>query len=352
MMEGGAPSTPTQVPNRRESASGSRGAVLVPGDVDDELPVSPPTGPRWDDGVAEGIPPAALTSPDRGGVAFLRKELTSTRRQVRELVGTVDSLGTELGDARAEIQRLHAENAALRQRPTAGLDRQLSAPAAMCAPAVVGSPTADPVAALGPELSALIFLEIHNDRIASLHRWGRVCTAWKEALQDDALWRPLCESTWAPLRWPQVSASHETQTGMWHQWFIDAHFSAADTGITAEELSNNRWGFEFKQDQSGMEGATAVFNVDGTFVSTVPSAPSGRRPLPYQLCDEGGPSISVQVKRCECTPAHLSQFFRCNVKSTERVCLFVLRADPALVVSRVGWRWRLESDLVILTELD
>jgi hypothetical protein len=33
------------------------------------------------------------------------------------------------------------------------------------------------------------------------------------------------------------------------------------------------------------------------------------------------------------------------------VC-FTVKRYPRLVVSRVGWRWRLENDMVILTELD
>ena len=251
-------------------------------------PASPPQAPVQ--------PPA---SPDRGGVVFLRKELNSTRHQVRELIGSVDSLSTALASAQTEIERLRAENAALRRRGAGELRTHSSAPAGARAQAdawgVVidlrksdSSGCTDPVAVLGPELSALIFLKVQTDRVACLHRWCRVSVAWDAALRDDALWRPLCESTWSSWRWPQLAASDESspRSGMWRQWFTNAHWSASERGITAEELVRIRWRFEFKDDQSGLKEATAQFFEDGTFVSTVPSAPSGRRPLPYQLCIE------------------------------------------------------------------
>lgn len=353
-----------------------------------ELPASPPT-------VAPG-------SPDRGGIVFLRKELNSTRQQVRQLIGSVDSLNTQLAEAQVVIERLQAENSALRRRGTAALSTRS---AADCAAPEAGAwgvridlttGKMDPVAVLGPELSAMVFLLVRSDRVASLHRWCRVSATWNSALKDDALWRPLCESTWSSWRWPQLSAQAfddcQRERGMWRQWFVNAHWSASELGITAEELVGTTWRFEFKDDQSGLKEATAQFFADGTFVSTVPSAPSGRRPLPYQLCNDPLQSAGIVADVSE---QHARTFAAVAADPTTPACKFVqgarvvlrdasaragvgknsfggprfatahsgtafvvslprptVKRYPRLVVSRVGWRWRLENDMVTLTELD
>lgn len=266
-----------------------------------ELLASPPT-----------VAPSPPQSPDRGGIVFMRKELNSTRQQVRKLIGSVESLNMQLTEAHGLIERLRAENADLRRRGPADL-RTRSAPVGH-AEAQVGqwgvridlnTERMDPVAILGPELSAVIFLLVRVDRITSLHRWCRVSATWNSALKDDALWRPLCESTWSSWRWPQLPASEQApegcgrDRGMWRQWFTDAHWSASELGITTEELVAITWRFEFKDDQSGLKEATAQFFADGTFVSTVPFAPSGRRPLPYRLCNEPVQSANIGVDSSE-----------------------------------------------------
>ena len=314
--------------------------------TDDKLPVSPPTGPPEQS--AEGVPPSGrVVSPDRGGVPFLRQELSSARRTVRELQGSVETLSLQLGDANTEIGRLRVENAALRARSSSTDPRDtvgtIVAPvldAVPKNPPVVGSPDSglmDPVKLLGPELSALIFLQIHADRIGSLHRWTRVSSAWNVALIDDALWQPLCHSTWSAWRWAQNLAARGA-LAMWRQCFTDAHWAAVDGGITAEELIQRRWGFEFKDDQSGLIEATAAFFEDGHFVTTVPSAPSARQPLPYQLCN-GPLSSSGWAGIVAADPYSAYRFVQ-------------VKRYPQLRVSRVGWRWRLENDMVALTELD
>ena len=262
---------------------GKQGVGVVRRDM--ELPASPPS-----------VAPSPPDSPDRGGAVFLRKELNSTRHQVRQLLGSVDSLNAQLVEAQDVIASLRAENAALRRLGTADLSTR-SAPARAAAQAGawgiqidLRAGRMDPVAVLGPELSAMFFLLVRADRVASLHQWRRVSRTWNSALTDDALWRPLCESTWSSWRWPQLSTEAFTgcqrERGLWRQWFTNAHWSASELGITAEELVGTTWQFEFKDDQSGLKEASAQFFADGTFVSTVPSAPSGRRPLPYQLCNE------------------------------------------------------------------
>lgn len=142
--------------------------------------------------------------------------------------------------------------------------------------------------------------------------------------QDDALWRPLCESTWSSWRWPQLSPQAfdgcQRERGMWRQWFTNAHWSASELGITAEELVGTTWRFEFKDDQSGLKEATAQFFADGTFVSTVPSAPSGRRPLPYQLCNEPLQNAGITADVGE---QHARTFAAVAADPTSPACKFV-----------------------------
>lgn len=349
-----------------------------------ELPASPPT-----------VAPSPPDSPDRGGAVFLRKELNSTRHQVRQLIGSVDSLNAQLVEAQDVIASLRAENAALRRRGTTADLSTSTAPERAAAKAGawgvridLSAGRMDPVTILGPELSSMVFLLVRADRVASLHQWCRVSHTWNRALTDDALWRPLCESTWSSWRWPQLSmqgscGGSQRGRGLWRQWFTNAHWSASELGITPEELVGTTWRFEFKDDQSGLKEATAQFFADGTFVSTVPSAPSGRRPLPYQLCNEplqssgigadmgeprsfatdaAGPTSPAfkfvqgarHPPRC-CSVA--KDCFERQVSSTASLGLsccggFAVKRYPRLVVSRVGWRWALENDMVILTELD
>ncbi len=284
-----------------------------------ELPASPPS-----------VAPSPPDSPDRGGVVFLRKELNSTRHQVRQLIGSVDSLNAQLAQAQDVIASLRAENAALRRHGTTDLSapktpERAAAPGGAWGIRIdLSAGRMDPVALLGPELSAMVFLLVRVDRVASFHRWGRVSKTWTSALTDDALWRPLCESTWSCWRWPQLSkqcfAGSQRKRGVWRQWFTNAHWSASELGITAEELVGTTWRFEFKDDQSGLKEATAQFFTDGTFVSTVPSAPSGRRPLPYQLCNEPLQSSGIGADMAEQTP---SPFATDAAGPTSPACKFV-----------------------------
>ena len=128
-------------------------------------------------------------------------------------------------------------------------------------------------------------------------------------------------------------APPQPEAGLWRQCFHEAHWAATDSGITAAELVKTSWEFVFKGelDPARQEQAhTATFGADGTFVSTVPSAPSGRRPLKYHLCHRpAAPRIAA----------------------SEDACRFVqVKGYPTLRVSRVGWRWRLENDMVVINE--
>ena len=284
-------------------------------------PVSPPSPP---------LSSAEPVEPRGSDAGLLRKELQRSRAQVRQLT-------TELADARTELERLRAANAEL-ERQNADLQQTAVLHTSSAPPAIEAEddgggilPTGrtDPAVVLGHELLALVLLRLRRSEcITTAARSLRVSTSWKAALSDDCLWQPLFAATWSRWRAPP-----QPEAGLWRQCFHEAHWAATDSGITAAELVKTSWEFVFKGelDPARQEQAhTATFGADGTFVSTVPSAPSGRRPLKYHLCHRpAAPRIAA----------------------SEDACRFVqVKGYPTLRVSRVGWRWRLENDMVVINE--
>ena len=162
-----------------------------------DLPVSPPTAPQ----------PRLLEPIDHGGSLKLR-----------EAESRAAALGIELAAAREHIARLQTENSRL--RAAAGttqrvgvLARHPPSPAAPeaaleAAPAVIPAVVpegkrSDPVATLGPELVALVFLQLRGGegggapgpgggRLAGLGRCARVCSGWREASCQLLAFNPPC----------------------------------------------------------------------------------------------------------------------------------------------------------------
>eukprot|EP01050_Picozoa_sp_SAG11_P030580 SAG11_NODE_9116_length_941_cov_1.150831_1_plen_120_part_00 len=115
--------------------------------------------------------------------------------------------------------------------------------------------------------------------------------------------------------------------------------------MPCRQLIRTPWRFCFKQDLDHARSnaaLTACFRSDGTFVSSVPGAPSARRPLKYFLCAKPGDDAVL--------PA--ASGGRSFDEDDECKHFVQVKRYPALVVSRAACRWRMENDMVLMEELD
>jgi hypothetical protein len=224
-----------------------------------------------------------------------------------------------------------------------------------------------------------------------------------------------------------ASSLSSVQGGEWRRRYGAAHRHAAEVGISTAELVQQHWSFRFKHDMSlsfavrkharppartptrkhaqtrGRESTrsgrlptteadsrwfsralllqseareralccgVATFRSDGTFCTSLPGAPSQRRPLRYFLCVQPGQRAlrSRQQQQqhsgaasdgtagagvaagAEGEPSSDGSQSQCQCQGQGQYARFVqVGAFPTLAVSRTAdLRWRLESDIVLL----